>query len=40
TLHINPVITHDYPVDQALEAFDVARKSAESGKVLLSFGGA
>ena len=40
TLHINPVITHDYPVDQALEAFDIARNSAKSGKVLLSFGGA
>ncbi|WP_163162728.1 L-idonate 5-dehydrogenase [Arthrobacter sp. Alg241-R88] len=37
TLHIDPVITHEYPVEQALEAFDVARNSAESGKVLLSF---
>jgi len=38
TLHIEPVITHEYPVDNALEAFTMARNSAESGKVLLSFG--
>ncbi|WP_258064626.1 L-idonate 5-dehydrogenase [Arthrobacter sp. ZGTC131] len=37
TLHIEPVITHEYPVAEALEAFGVARNSAESGKVLLSF---
>lgn len=37
TLHIEPVITHEYPVEEALEAFGVARNSAESGKVLLSF---
>ncbi|MGN7148704.1 L-idonate 5-dehydrogenase [Arthrobacter sp. SAFR-179] len=39
SLHINLVITHEYPVQDALEAFAVARNSAESGKVLLSFGG-
>jgi L-idonate 5-dehydrogenase len=38
SLFVDPVITHDFPVSQALEAFDVARNSAESGKVLLSFG--
>ncbi|MFJ6453847.1 L-idonate 5-dehydrogenase [Paenarthrobacter sp. NPDC091669] len=38
SLKIGPVITHDYPVEHALEAFDVARNSAKSGKVLLSFG--
>jgi L-iditol 2-dehydrogenase/L-idonate 5-dehydrogenase len=38
TLHIEPVITHEFPVEAALEAFGVARNSAESGKVLLSFG--
>ncbi|CAN7513301.1 L-idonate 5-dehydrogenase [Arthrobacter sp. LjRoot78] len=38
TLFVDPVITHDYPVEAALEAFGVARNSAESGKVLLSFG--
>ena len=37
SLFVDPVITHDFPVDQALEAFDVARNSAESGKVLLRF---
>lgn len=37
TLHIGPVTTHEYPVDEALEAFRVARNSAESGKVLLNF---
>ena len=38
TLHIGPVITHDYPVTDALTAFEVARDSAQSGKVLLNFG--
>ena len=38
SLHVQPVITHEYPVERALEAFDVARNSAESGKVLLTFG--
>ncbi|KIS25946.1 zinc-binding alcohol dehydrogenase [Arthrobacter sp. SPG23] len=38
SLHVDPVITHEYPVESALEAFGVARNSAESGKVLLSFG--
>ena len=38
SLQIDPVITHEYPVGEALEAFGVARNSAESGKVLLSFG--
>jgi L-iditol 2-dehydrogenase/L-idonate 5-dehydrogenase len=37
TLSVDPVITHTYPVEQALEAFNVARNSAESGKVLLTF---
>jgi L-idonate 5-dehydrogenase len=39
TLNIGPVITHDYPVTDALEAFDIARNSAQSGKVLLNFAG-
>jgi len=38
SLRIDPVITHEYPVARALEAFGVARNSAESGKVLLRFG--
>lgn len=37
TLHVSPVITHEFPLRQGLEAFDVARNSAESGKVLLDF---
>lgn len=32
---VSLAITHEYPVGQALEAFDVARNSTESGKVLL-----
>jgi len=38
SLRIDPVITHTFPLERALEAFDVARNSAESGKVLLDFG--
>jgi L-idonate 5-dehydrogenase len=38
SLRIAPVITHTFPLGRALEAFDVARNSAESGKVLLDFG--
>jgi L-iditol 2-dehydrogenase/L-idonate 5-dehydrogenase len=37
TLQIGPVITHDYPLSQGLEAFATAKNSAESGKVLLNF---
>jgi L-iditol 2-dehydrogenase/L-idonate 5-dehydrogenase len=37
TLLIDPVITHEYPLEDALEAFEMARNSAESGKVLLEF---
>jgi L-iditol 2-dehydrogenase/L-idonate 5-dehydrogenase len=38
TLGIEPVITHEFPLDRGLEAFEIARNSAESGKVLLDFG--
>jgi L-iditol 2-dehydrogenase/L-idonate 5-dehydrogenase len=38
SLHIAPVITHEFPLARGLEAFGVARNSAESGKVLLDFG--
>jgi L-idonate 5-dehydrogenase len=38
SLHIGPVITHEFPLSRGLEAFDVARNSARSGKVLLNFG--
>ena len=37
TLQIDPVITHVFPLERGLEAFQTARNSAESGKVLLSF---
>lgn len=37
SLHISPVITHEYPLSQGLEAFKTAKNSAESGKVLLNF---
>ncbi|MDQ0678065.1 L-idonate 5-dehydrogenase [Arthrobacter pascens] len=37
SLHIDPVITHQFPLARGLEAFGVARNSAESGKVLLDF---
>ncbi|MDQ0798716.1 L-idonate 5-dehydrogenase [Arthrobacter sp. SLBN-112] len=40
TLHIEPVITHEYPLADALHAFEVAKDSTSSGKVLLSFGDA
>jgi len=38
SLFVDPVITHVFPLERGLEAFGVARNSAESGKVLLSFG--
>ncbi|OIH83837.1 L-idonate 5-dehydrogenase [Arthrobacter sp. UCD-GKA] len=37
TLEVSAVVTHEFGVDDALEAFAVARNSAESGKVLLRF---
>ena len=37
TLDVSAVVTHEFGVDDALEAFAVARNSAESGKVLLRF---
>jgi L-iditol 2-dehydrogenase/L-idonate 5-dehydrogenase len=40
TLHAGPVITHQFALADAIEAFEVARNSAESGKVLLDFSGA
>lgn len=38
SLHIEPVITHQFPLADALHAFEVAKDSTASGKVLLSFG--
>lgn len=37
SLLIEPVITHTFPVEEALEAFAVAGDASVSGKVLLSF---
>ncbi|XAS70585.1 L-idonate 5-dehydrogenase [Micrococcaceae bacterium Sec5.1] len=37
SLFVDPVITHEFDLAHGLEAFDVARNSAESGKVLLNF---
>jgi len=37
TLNIGPVITHEYPLSQGLKAFETAKNSAASGKVLLNF---
>ncbi len=37
SLFVDPVITHAFALDQGLEAFEVAKNSAESGKVLLDF---
>ena len=35
SLAVDPVVTHTFPLDRGLEAFEVARNSAVSGKVLL-----
>ncbi|BCW81147.1 L-idonate 5-dehydrogenase [Arthrobacter sp. NicSoilC5] len=40
SLHIEPVVTHEFPLADALHAFEVAKDSTSSGKVLLSFGDA
>lgn len=37
SLHTESVVTHEFPVADALEAFEAAKNSAVSGKVLLSF---
>lgn len=39
SLKIEPVITHEYPLADALQAFEMAKDSTNSGKVLLAFGG-
>jgi L-idonate 5-dehydrogenase len=38
SLSAEPLVTHTFPVDDAVEAFRVAADSARSGKVLLDFG--
>ncbi|WP_425862011.1 L-idonate 5-dehydrogenase [Arthrobacter sp. TWP1-1] len=37
SLFVDPVITHEYAANDALAAFDMAKNSAQSGKVLLNF---
>ncbi|WP_347107689.1 L-idonate 5-dehydrogenase [Paenarthrobacter sp. S56] len=37
SLYVDPVVTHEFDLAHGLEAFEVARNSAESGKVLLNF---
>jgi L-idonate 5-dehydrogenase len=37
SLRVDPVVTHEFGIEDALEAFVVARDSAISGKVLLRF---
>lgn len=37
SLYVEPVVTHEYDVSDALEAFETARDAARSGKVLLRF---
>jgi L-idonate 5-dehydrogenase len=37
SLVVDPVISHEYPLDQALEAFAVAKDASRSSKVLLRF---
>ncbi|MET3952950.1 threonine dehydrogenase-like Zn-dependent dehydrogenase [Arthrobacter sp. UYEF36] len=36
-LFVDPVVTHTFPLDQGLEAFEMARNAAVSGRVLLDF---
>jgi L-iditol 2-dehydrogenase/L-idonate 5-dehydrogenase len=37
SLAVDPVVTHEFDLNHGLEAFEVAKNSAESGKVLLNF---
>ena len=37
SLFVDPVVTHTFTLDRGLEAFEVARNAAVSGKVLLDF---
>lgn len=37
SLQVGPVVTHEYPLDQALVALETARDPRTSGKVLLTF---
>ncbi|MGM9471724.1 L-idonate 5-dehydrogenase [Pseudarthrobacter sp. YS3] len=37
SLYVDPIVTHEFPSTQALEAFDLAKDPTRSGKVLISF---
>lgn len=37
SLAVDPVVTHEFDLNHGLEAFEVAKNSEESGKVLLNF---
>ena len=37
SLYVEPVVTHEFPSTQALEAFNLAKDPTQSGKVLISF---
>lgn len=37
SLFVDPVVTHEYPFSESLEAFNTAKDSRLSGKVLISF---
>ena len=37
SLYVSAIVTHEFDVNDALGAFEAARNSAESGKVLLKF---
>jgi L-idonate 5-dehydrogenase len=37
SLYVDPIVTHEFPSTQAIEAFDLAKDPTRSGKVLISF---
>lgn len=37
SLAVDPVVTHEFPVEQAMDALETARDASRSGKVLLRF---
>lgn len=37
SLYVDPIVTHEFPSTQAIEAFDLAKDPTKSGKVLISF---
>jgi L-iditol 2-dehydrogenase/L-idonate 5-dehydrogenase len=37
SLFVDPIVTHEFPSTQAIEAFDLAKDPTRSGKVLISF---